>query len=231
MENIKFSKEGLMELIVRDFAERYLGLKGSFELRDIVNVPIEKFPTDFNDESYTIGDIKYCMNYLGLIDYALMPWYENDTPNNGSKILFHVSISDEISVDYSLFDLLYNTSNSGVSFKKCKRCGKLFIANKEIDYCHYTNEENPISCYQMFLNENAKNDINYLIESFAYNSNRLRRFRIAKEEYEKWISKATSKIQNFIALKGKDHNEADMESIRNIISWMSKSVDKIIERI
>lgn len=226
------SKRGVMEFMVRDFAERYLKMEEPFTLREVAENP--NYPDDFEDPSYTLSDIKNCMMQLGMYGIGMDKWI--DKPYTESKVLFSVSkvSTDDDTGDalISIRDLIYSCDDKGSEIRICKKCGRLFMYNTKLDpdfyddnsLCHYIDKDHPLSCYDKNELKSRTTNINHLIKSFSYYSNRLfsniQYGSFTKEEYDKWISKGLDKINKVIS-----GEMSDEEFLR----WVPKKYEEYLK--
>lgn len=230
-----FSQKGIMEFLVRDYAEKYLGMKEPFELSEIMEKydPKSKFETP----NYTSADIRFCMHKLGLLSsFSLL----QDKSIKEKELLKVSGLSGENGVfdkSVTIRDLIFSCDERGIEFRICKKCGRLFLYDTntsdlypDINLCRYIGDDHPVSCYEEYITksecDHVNDHLNILVKEFGYYSNGINRLvqrgKVSIEDYNKWLEYTSTRLNKVIVDK-------DADEFNKLISWISRSYDKFID--
>lgn len=132
------TRETMAELIVRDFAVKYLGLEHPFDLMDVLDKTYEIMVTKISDdEFYTLADVRYCMRVLKLFNpfshVKAAEFKDLDT----KELITYKQDNDRV-LSLFLYDVINSLPNDhNKNIIKCKKCGQLFCpdhGNRKICY-------------------------------------------------------------------------------------------------
>lgn len=135
------SRNTLCEMIIRQYAQKFLGMKEPFELSDIKEFPdTEEKMFRFNRMgfNFTADDLAEAMIFAGMKNEWSKSISDRIIRNGEMDSMEIVSVGYSIndSVSIYLYDILTSLPASDKYFRKCKKCGRYFITeNKNSEYC------------------------------------------------------------------------------------------------
>lgn len=144
---MKLTSNALCELIVRDFAVRYLDLKPPFELSEVLERTNNGFDGEIkNEDLYTLGDIRYCMRVLKLNNSFSHIRADEYTVINTKELLTYKQ-NEGHDLQLFLYDIInslpFSSDTATGKITRCKKCGQLFIpdhGNRKL--CYYCDAYN-----------------------------------------------------------------------------------------
>lgn len=182
------SKNLFCEILIRDFAKKYLGLTEPFELQDIIELDIEKFPSDISDdEIYTLADIRYCMRILKLVNPFSHIRIDEYTEIDTKEIISY----EDFDLKIFLYEIISSLPDTGSYIKRCKNCGRLFISNhKNRIYCHGLDSDgdkcDEVGSIKSCIDSKDRKADNLYTMYYKRNWNNVKRGKITKDEFESW---------------------------------------------
>lgn len=192
------SKNLFCEVLIRDFAKKYLGLTEPFELQDIMKLDIEEFPSEISDdEIYTLADIRYCMRILNLINpFSHIRTDEYDEIDTKEIISY-----EEYDLKIFLYEIISSLPNRKSYFKQCKNCGRLFVTSrKERMYCYGLDSDNERCDRVGYIKSQQRDDDKNPVEIYSryYKTNwaNCSKGRITDDEFYSWKAEAKNKYND-----------------------------------